>query len=331
MTERTLDLLAAADPARDAPVGPGDVETLLRLAANDVTSYELHLPDRRRRRALAGVAAAVAVVAVTGAAAALVLDRAPANRPVAPRVWPSDCLAELAAGLHAAPYEATTGQYEYVRNAVRFSDRLPMPDGIAWVQYVGEYSTWTTADRRNVRLRTVTESVTFADDASRAYFQSHPERVRTVGTTVVDVRQGVPPEFMGTSSPPPPDSLIDTLDNTGSTFPPARVLARASGMYGNQILDVATRSALLRFIAAADGVVCAGEATDPTGRRGVAVTGPLDSSLERGPFEHGVNRIIVDPSTGDLLAAGYADGTGTIWLAVYLERGFTDSRPAVTR
>ena len=52
MSKRVREMLASADPARGVQVGVGDVEALLRLAGNDITSYQAVVPPRPRPRGL---------------------------------------------------------------------------------------------------------------------------------------------------------------------------------------------------------------------------------------------------------------------------------------
>ena len=337
MNDRTLDLLAAGDPAREVPVAPGDVEALLRRAALDVTNYEVRVPDRRRR-ALVAVAAGVAVAAVAGTAVA-VLTR-PGADPAAPPVptvsapvpaSPSvaaGCLDRIADSMTAAPYDTAKGAYEYLKTSSLGGDTVQMQDGrFAQAFYQVEISTWTAADGSQ-RRRTVTQKVTYADETSEAYFRTHPGQLRPTDPRVEDI-----PATQAGRAPVPaadPKAMADALFRPQEGGP-SQALAGVADLVGVRVLDAAHRAALLRFLARLDGVACGGEATDPIGRAGIRVSAPLAWGPQPSPGEQGSEVLLVDPATGDILATGYDGGTGTIWRDTYLERGFTDSRPPVTR
>ncbi|MFF5233134.1 hypothetical protein [Dactylosporangium sp. NPDC000521] len=330
MNDRTLDLLAAADPAREAPVAPGDVEALLRRAAHDVTSYEVRVPDRRRR-ALVAVAAGVAVAAVAGTAVAVLTG--PGAGPAAPVTTPpgavpssvaTSCLERIAGDIHAAPYDTAAGAYEYLRTWSHGGDTVQLQDGrFARAAYQVELSTWTAADGAQ-RRRTVVQQVTYADETSEAYFRAHPSQRQRTDPRVEDVPAGRTPVPAAD-----PAAMADALFRPRENGP-SQALVGVADLVRVRVLDAAHRAALLRFLARTDGVTCGGEATDPTGRTGVTVTAPIGKGPQPSPGDHGSELLLVDPATGDILAAGYADGTGTIWRDTFLERGFTDSRPPVT-
>jgi hypothetical protein len=322
-----LDLLSVADPARDVPVPPGDVEALLRRAAVDVTSYEMRLPGRRRR-ALVAVAAGVAVVAVTGATVAVLADR-PSAGPGTPQLSPpaveGHCLDGIAAAVRAAPYDGRTGRYEYLRRSGLSGSTAQLQDGrFASLRYEAEVSTWTAADGSQVR-RTVTRPPTYADEASRIYFRDHPAMLPRLGVAT----EHVPPGQLSRPQLPPadPQAMADALYQPRDNGP-SQALIGAAELTAGRVLDRPHRAALLRFLARTEGVACRGEATDPTGRTGVAVIAPVGKGSQPSPGDQGAEMILVDPATGEILASSYVDGAGTTWVSLYLERGFTDEVPS---
>ncbi|MDG6106835.1 hypothetical protein Daura_29735 [Dactylosporangium aurantiacum] len=328
MNDPTLDLLTAADPARDVPVPLGDVETLLRRASGDVTGYDVTMPVRHRRRALIGVAAAV-VVAVTGA---VVLNRAPAGPdtppPLAPpgtaaSSAPAGCLDRIADGMGPAPYDTAKGAYEYLRTRSLSGSIFVTQDGrFATASYEVETSTWTAADGSQ-RRRVVVPQPTFPDETSEAYFRAHPDRGMKVGTRVEDVPAGEAGRVDVFAA-------MTAIFRQSAEGDPSRTLAGAADLVGSRVLDASQRATLLRFLARTNGVTCTGTLTDPVGRTGVAVTAPMDAGPSPSPGDRPARLLVVDPATGEILASGVTDTGGTTWDAVHLERGFTDSRPATT-
>ncbi|MET7419531.1 CU044_5270 family protein [Dactylosporangium sp. NPDC005555] len=327
MTERILDQLTATDPARGVPVAPGDVEALLRRASHDVTSYDLDGPARGRRRVLLAAAAIVAVGAVTGTTAVL-LRGSPLPAPVPAVPAPSvatGCVDRLADGAGAAPYDTSRGAYEYLRTSSMSGGTVQMQNGkFANVTYMVERSTWTAADGSR-RVRTVTQQPTYPDETSRTFFRDNPGRLPELGTTMEDQPAG---EVSRQEIPAAdPAAMADALYRPRENGP-SQAVNGVTGLVQARVLDLPHRAALLRFLARTDGVACAGEQTDPSGRTGVVVTAPVGAGPQPSPGDSGAQSVLVDPATGDVLAAGYTDDTGTIWSAVFLERGFTDERPS---
>lgn len=329
MNDPTLDLLTAADPARDVPVPLGDVEALLRHASSDVTGYDVTMPVRHRRRALIGVAAAVVAVAVTGA---VVLGRAPAGPDTPPLAPPSTalssapagCLGRIADSMGAAPYDTAKGTYEYLRTRSLSGSTVMTPDGhVALATYAVETSTWTAADGSQ-RRRVVIPQPTFPDETSEAYFRAHPDQGLQVGSRVEDV-------------PPGEAGRVDIFATMTGIFrrsvanDPSQALAGAADLVRARVLDASQRATLLRFLARTDGVTCTGTLSDPVGRTGVAVTAPMDVGPSPSAGGELARVLVVDPATGDILASGVSNTGGTSWTDVFLERGFTDARPATTR
>jgi hypothetical protein len=332
MNDQLLRTLTAADPARGVPVAPGDCDALLRRASHDVTNYDLGAPVRRRRVLL--VAAAVAALTVTGTTAAVLLRAGPPADPgtplvPAPSVAAGHCLDRIAdrvaAGTAKASSDGATGRYEYLRTSFLSGSATQMQDGrFANLRYQAETSTWTADGRQ--RRRTVTQAPTFADEASRAFYTARPDMLPPVGTQTVDVPAG---EFEHPDLPAADPAAMAAALHQPRENGPSQAVAGAAGLTRSRVLPAAHRAALLRFLAATDGVSCTGEQTDPAGRTGIAVSAPLGNGPQPSPGDHGAETVLVDPSTGEILAAGYTDATGTTWSSVFLERGYTDTRPAL--
>jgi hypothetical protein len=327
MNEKILDLLTAADPARDVPVVPGDVEVLLRRASHDVTGYDLR-PPARRRRLLVAAAAAVAVVAVTGTTVAVLVRGGPPADPgvpvvPAPSVTPS-CLDRLADGVTKAPHDGVRGAFEYLRTSGTSGGTVQMKNGkFASMMYQVETATWTAADGSQ-RRRATTQPPTYADETSRIFFRDNPGMLPTLGTSTADL----PPAEVSRPDVPAADpaAMAEALYRPRENGP-SQAIFGVEDLVRARVLDAAHRTALLRFLARTDGVACAGEATDPVGRTGIAVSAPTGAGPRPSPGDHGGESVLVDPATGEIIAAGYTDGTGTTWHTLYLERGFTDTRP----
>ncbi|WP_412539956.1 hypothetical protein R8Z50_29645 [Longispora sp. K20-0274] len=109
---RVRDLLGPADPARSAPVGPGDPTGLVLDPAIDITPDSRAAPDPSGRRvprwALAGAFAAV--LATAGAVAVV-------TRPGIPETSPggAPCLNTLATAAVDAPSDGQPGRYLHLR------------------------------------------------------------------------------------------------------------------------------------------------------------------------------------------------------------------------
>jgi hypothetical protein len=331
MNDRLLQTLTAADPARDVPVAPGDVEALLRLASHDVTSYDLR-PPVRRRRLLATAAAIVAVAAVTGTTAAVVLrGGAPAGPGVPQTSVPTSvapgCLERIAGGIRPAPYDTAKGRYEYLRRSELVGSSTQMQNGeFAEVRYEVEISTWTATDGAQ-RRRVVTGAATFADEAARVFYRDNPAMMPAAGTETFDLPPG---DVDRTELPAPePAAMADRVYQPRENGP-SQAIVGAGGLTRARVLPAAHRAALLRFLAGTPGVGCAGEQTDPVGRTGVVVSAPIGAGPHPSPGNLGAEAVLLDPATGEILAAGTAGAGGIVWGSVFLERGFTDTRPPLT-
>ncbi|GAB3854731.1 hypothetical protein ACFPIJ_60615 [Dactylosporangium cerinum] len=322
MNEQIMNLLTAADPARDVPVAPGDVEALLHRASHDVTGYDLRPPVRRRRFLVAAVAAA-AVVAVTGTTAAVLVrggGQPPAGPPVvpAPSGTPS-CLDRLADSAMTAMRDGVGGPYEYLRTAGTSGRTVQMPNGnFARFTYQVETRTWTAEDG-SVHRRTINQPPEYADAASRTFFRNNPSWLPHTGTREEDLPAGTPRKQVPAADPAAmAEALYQPRENG-----PSQAITGVEELVGQRILDREHRIAVLRFLARTDGILCGTEATDPSGRVGVVVTGPEGAGPRPSPGEHGGRSILVSPNTGVVLAAGYTDATGTTWHTVFLDQYFT--------
>ncbi|PZG16055.1 hypothetical protein C1I95_18435 [Micromonospora craterilacus] len=326
MSERLRELLAAADPARGVQVGPGDVEAVLDRARDDVTSYATAVPPRRRAWWVVPVAA-LAVVAT-----AVVVVRGVGGPPASPQPYlppgstseSAPCLAEIADQLAATPYDGRTGRYEYLRMtwAGGGSVEMPVADaGMATIWYSEETTRWLAEDGSG-RLRQVRGTPTYPDEKSREYFEQHRELTsETTRTTEL-----APGDLDVTALPAAdPTAMAQALYRPRENGP-AQALASVADLNRERVLDSAHRAAVLRFLAATDGVVCQGEDTDSVGRTGVAVSAGRGQGPRPSPAGHDREYLLFDPRTGELLASGAKTTTaGNVEVGtVYLERGRTD-------
>ncbi|WP_018353443.1 hypothetical protein [Longispora albida] len=92
-----------------------------------------------------------------------------------------------------------------------------------------------------------------------------------------------------------------------------------------------TRRAALRTLATTPGVTCAGQAQDPLGRTGLAITATIPSSMRPGTDKDQapgvVKTLILDQQTGDILAyvAYKPGGTEVLTSIVVTARGWRNS------
>ncbi|KXK63553.1 hypothetical protein AWW66_02010 [Micromonospora rosaria] len=324
------DMLATADPARGVEVGPGDVAALLERAGTDVTSYAPVAPARSRSSLLVPVGAFALVLVATAAVAALRPSAAgptlgtPAGPPE-PTAVPAPCLATVADRLRAAPYDEQAGRYEYLRVAAPSGSMVEMPGHagrFASVRYPGETERWLAADGSG-RLRVIRGEPEYQDAESAAFFAAHPELESRPGTETTELGPG---DMELTALPAAdPEALARALYQPRENGP-SQVLVNVADLNRQWILDAAHRVAVLRLLAATDGVACRGEQTDPTGRTGVVVSADRGRGPRPSPGDHGREYLLVEPETGELLAAGSrADQTGAVdWSTRYLDRARTD-------
>ncbi len=324
MNDRTLDLLTAADPARGVPIAPGDVEALLHRASRDVTGYDLRPPVHRRRFLVAAVAAAAAL-AVTGTTAAVLLRGGPAQPadPVVPAPSasaPPSCLDKLADSAMTEVREGVGGRYEYLRTAGTSGSTVQMPNGnFARFTYQVETRTWTAADGSALR-RVTNQPPEYPDAASRTFFRGNPSWLPPTGTHEEHLPAGTARRQIPAADPAAmAEALYQPRENG-----PSQAVTGVEDLVRERVLDREHRVAVLRFLARTDGILCGAEGTDPSGRAGVVVTGPEGAGPQPSPGEHGGRSILVSPSTGIVLAAGYTDATGTVWHTVFLDRSFTN-------
>ena len=224
-----------------------------------------------------------------------------------------------------APYDGVSGAYEYLRTTGMSGSTVQMKNGeFARFTYRVETATWTAADG-SLHRRSTNQPPEYADEASRVFFRNNPSWLPHTGTRTEDVPAGENSRRQVPAADPAAmaQALYQPRENG-----PSQAITGVEDLVGHRILDREHRVALLRFLARTDGIICGGEASDPTGRVGVVVTGPEGAGPQPSPGEHGGRSILVSPNTGDVLAAGYTDATGTTWHTVFLERWFT-STPAV--
>lgn len=330
MSKRVREILEAADPARGVQVGAGDVEALLRLAGNDITSYEAVVPPRRRASRLLVVSAAFAAIVVV--AAAITVLRPTAGPPGSPQGsivpgttgTPAHCLTTIADRLLATSYDGRTGRYEYLRMTGRSGISTQMPGkstSMATVLFSVETSRWL-ADDGSGRIRIVRGEPTYPDEASRNFYAQHPGMRPKAGIETNDLRPG---DSSVTTLPAADPAAMEQALYQPRENGPSQALVGVADLNRQRVLDLAHRAAVLRFLARTDGVTCRDEQTDPAGRTGLAVSADYGRGPQPSPSDHGREYLLIDPQTGELLASGGGDAVGVVtWSTVYLERGYTD-------
>lgn len=331
MNKRVRELLEAADPARGIEVGAGDVEEVLRLASNDVTSYDQVVPARRARR-LVAVGAAFAVVAVAAMTVTVLRPTAgpfgssqPSTVPGAAGV-PAHCLSTIADRMRATSYDGKAGRYEYLHRRGQSGSSGLRPGSRTQsvsVLFSEETSRWLAADGSG-RLRTVRGAPTYPDDASRNFYAEHPEMIPKEGSETDDLRPG---DFSVLPLPAAEPAAMGQALYQARENGPSHVLVSVAELNNERVVDFAHRVALLRFLAGTEGVTCRDEQTDPAGRTGIVVSADLGRGPQPSPGDWGREYLLFDPQTGELLARGYGANSaagGMSWSTVYLERGYTD-------
>lgn len=334
MSRHVRELLEDADPARDYPVGTGDVEALMRLGEGDITGYDDVLPRYRRRSSWPVAAALTALVVV--AVSIVVLRPAPSSpsspgSPASPLIpgtadVSAQCLAQIADGLHPTSYDGQTGRYEYLHTTVSsgMSTQIPgKPDAMATVSYQVDRSRWLAADGSG-RVRTTAGAPSFPDRTSLDFYGNHPDMLPKVGTTETnDLRPG---DVRFTPMPAADPAAMGDVVYQPRENGPSQALVGVADLNSERVLDAAHRAAELRFLAGLDGVVCRGSQLDSAGRTGVLVSADRGRGPHPSPGDQGREYLLVDPRTGEIMAAGGGTATSPItWETVYLQRGYTDT------
>ncbi|MEV1287911.1 CU044_5270 family protein [Micromonospora sp. NPDC049679] len=332
MSKRVRELLEAADPARGAQVGAGDVEALLLLARADITPHAAVVPARPRGSRLAVVGAACGAIVVVATAITVLQPTpgppgspAPSIVPDTTRV-PADCLTPIADGLRATSYDGRTGRYEYLHMTGHSGYQIQMPGrptGVATALFSHETSQWLAADGSG-RMRVVRGAPTYPDEASRSFYAQHPDIGPKAGSETKDLRSG---DFTVTVLPAANPAAMEQALYQPRENGPSQALVGVAGLNSQRVLDSAHRAAVLRFLAGTEGVTCRGEQTDPAGRSGIAVSAGGGRSPQPSPGDQGREYLLIDPQTGEVLASGVGDATAAgvvTWSTVYLERGHTD-------
>ncbi|MBQ1040816.1 MULTISPECIES: hypothetical protein [Micromonospora] len=319
MNKQVRTLLEHADPARGVVVGPGDANAVLRRAATDITPFEAVPPRRSTRRAVLAVA-----VATAAAAGALALPRSPALGPMAgPSPVPgssdaaTNCLAALANHIAPTPYDGGSGRYEYLHNRSMsgFTSEVPGKTTFATATWQVEVKLWSAGDGSGRRIAD-RGPVQYPDEASRKFFATHTDALGTAHddrTFATGERKPRPlPEAE-------PAAMAEQLYQPRENGPSAALVGVAD-LNAARILDAPHRAAVLRFLAATDGVTCAGETQTEVGA-GLLVTAQLGQGPHPSPGDNGSEALLFDTSTGELIAAGTRPGQ---WTTVYLDRGYTE-------
>ncbi|GAA0733549.1 hypothetical protein Drose_20655 [Dactylosporangium roseum] len=334
MSTDLLDLLAKADPAAGTPVGTGDADAVLARAARDITSYDGVVVPPVRHRAPLVVAAGLAALVVLGGGTAVLLGGTggqPAAPPsIAPRVTgpggPAACLAVLADRLRPAPYDGRSGRYEYVKtegSSGITTQIVGKPDVLATATWSQVVEWWRAADGSG-RLTVDRGPAVFADKVSEQYFREHPEILRPRGVTTEDRAPG---ELSVRPMPAPdPAVLAETLYQPRENGP-SQALAGVADLNHDRIVDAAHRAAVLRFLAATDGITCGREETGADGRTSIRVTAPRGKGPQPTPGDQGTHSLVFDARTGELLASESAPSAGAPFEPEtrFLDRGYRDT------
>jgi hypothetical protein len=320
MSNQVHALLEQADPARGVVVGPGDADAVLRRAAVDITSYEAVPPRRSTRRAV--LAAAVATAAAAGVLALPGRLPAPGPMPGPPPAPGSsgaatNCLATLADHVAPAPYDGGSGRYEYLhtRSMSGITSEVPGKTTFVTASWQVEVKLWSAADGSGRRV-TDRGPVGYPDEASRKFFASHPDALGAVhrDRPVVAGERGQRP-----LPEAEPAAMAEQLYQPRENGPSAALVGVAD-LNAARILDAPHRAAVLRFLAATDGVTCAGETQTEVGA-GLLVTAQVGQGPHPSPGDSGSEALLFDTHTGELIAAGTGPGR---WTTVYLDRGYTE-------
>ncbi|WP_433058881.1 hypothetical protein [Dactylosporangium sp. CS-033363] len=312
-------LLEAADPARGVPVGRGDAEAVLRRAARDITNYEVP-PRRTSRRTVVAVAAAACVAGVFAVA---VMWPRPGEQPVpVPGVSvlrspeTGGCLLDLADRAEAAAYDGEAGRYEYIHFSTVSGDTTQTPGGsFAQATWRADVKFWLAADGSGHRTSKRGE-VSYANAASREFYTKHPDMLGSDDQDA-DFTAG---EWSATPLPPlDPTAIADRLYQPRENGPSAAIVSVA-GLNIARVLDREHRVAVLRFLAGVDGVTCGGTVDTDAGA-GLLVSAPIGRGPNPTPGDQGRESLVLDPRTGDVLAAGSGPGH---WTTLWLDRGRVD-------
>ncbi|MEV8517335.1 hypothetical protein [Dactylosporangium sp. NPDC051484] len=320
MNKQIRVLLEHADPARGVVVGPGDAEAVLGRAATDITAYEEVPPRRPTRRAL--LAAAVAVAVVVGAVTIALSGRRPVPGPMpgAPAVQGSSaasCLAVLADQIAPAPYDGVAGRYEYLhtRSMGGFTSEVPGKTTFATASWELEVRLWSAADGSGRRVAD-RGPVRYPDEASRTFFAAHPDGLGPAHEDRTFAADEHTPRPLPAAEPA---AMAEQLYQPRGNGPSAALVGVAD-LNAARVLDRAHRAAVLRFLAATDGVTCAGQTQTEAGA-GLLVTAPIGQGQHPSLGDDGSQVLLFDARTGELMAAGTEPGR---WTTVYVDRGYTD-------
>ncbi|WP_433218199.1 hypothetical protein ACQP00_11810 [Dactylosporangium sp. CS-047395] len=312
-------LLEEADPARGVPVGRGDAEAVLRRAARDITNYDAP-PRRASRRAVVAVAAAVGVAGVFAVAVAW---PRPGEQPVpVPGVSvlrsadTGDCLLDLADRAEAASYDGAAGRYEFLHLSTLSGDTTQLSGGsFAQATWPEDVRVWLAADGSGHRTSKRGE-VSYANAASREYYTQHPDMLGGDDQDA-DFAAG---QWSVTPLPPlDPAGIAAELYQPRENGPSAAIVSVAE-LNQNRVLDRAHRVAVLRFLAGVEGVTCDGTVETGAGT-GLLVSAPIGRGPHPTPGDQGRESLVLDPRTGDVIAAGNGPGH---WNTLWLERGRVD-------
>ncbi|HEY8472169.1 MAG TPA: hypothetical protein VIL37_05975 [Natronosporangium sp.] len=328
--------LGVADPARGVPVPPPPVSAASLIArAEATTGRQPGRPARAQRRRLLAAAAATTVLAAVGGYA---LVAPPPSRPPA-EPWPAvvvvplayefvddpppaaPYLRALAADLIDAGYDRETGEYAHLRWRV-WGESTVIADGHV-ASGILESELWL-GDRAGTN-RITTVGLAFPDEASREYFQAHPQPgwanlPRTEAVYEFPLVDDAPGGYVVSNDPKPanPEPLLAQLSGADAVD----LMYRVDTLYAWHLVRRAHRAAVLSALAEVPGLVWRGEVTDRAGRPGVAVSydGPLDGG------ELGQHVLVFEPRTGELLSHEYVlplEPRVELY-RLYLDAGWTD-------
>jgi hypothetical protein len=303
---------------------------VLRRAGNDITAYDGVVPPSHRR-APRLIAAGVAVAAVIAGFVAFTLLHPVAGGPAAPppSVAPGtsgvkpNCLASLADAVAPAPYDGRTGRYEYVKWQGFSGDTAQVPDKGTFARATWEEAvTRWLGDDGSGRMTVDRGPAQYPDNASKQYFQSHPDALRPRHDT-----QTMAPGELSVQAIPAADpaAMAEALYQPRENGP-SQALVGVADLSGGRLLDAAHRVAVLRFLASTEGVICGGHVLTAVGA-GMLVSAPIGKGPMPSPGNSGYEVLLFDELTGELKASGMGEQPvePISWSRVVLERGYTDA------
>jgi hypothetical protein len=229
----------------------------------------------------------------------------------------TSCLAALADHVAPAPYDGGSGRYEYLhlRSMGGITSEVPGKTTFATATWEVDVKLWSAADGSGRRVAD-RGPVRYPDKASRTFFTTHPD---ALGTGHEDGTFAAGERELHKLPEAEPAAMAEQLYEPRENGPSAALVGVAD-LNAARVLDAPHRVAVLRFLAATDGVTCAGEMQTEVGT-GLLVTAQVGQGPQPSPGDNGSETLLFDTRTGELIAAGTGPGR---WTTVYLDRGYTE-------